>query len=155
MAVSPKQLEVEERGKDERQDTGGKASNESETEFKARDADGHTPRDEDEDRSQTADHEVTHDPVTYTLHVCARITCDDNIIGLVILILCQPGPSGNKVRKNYLISKKLIFVTLTSLWYISLISCKLNTLEMYYNQQKKKVAINFVIEANILSKLMS
>ena len=67
--VVPEQAEVEERREDEGKNARSKASNESKTELEARYADGHAPRDENEDGTETADHEVTHHTVTNTLYM--------------------------------------------------------------------------------------
>ena len=72
-AVVPEQLEMKERGEDKRQKARGKTANQSETEFKTWNPDGHAPRHENENSSETADHEVTHYPVANTLHVHVHV----------------------------------------------------------------------------------
>lgn len=85
LAISPEEAEVEERGKDKGQDTRSKTSNKGKTELKSRDANGHTPRDENKECSEATDHEVAHHSVSNTLHMCmCEHVCRIRKVGLLI-----------------------------------------------------------------------
>lgn len=68
--VPPEQAEVEERWENKGENARGKTADQCQTEFKARDADGHAPRHEDEEGAYRADHKVANHFVTNALHVC-------------------------------------------------------------------------------------
>ena len=69
MAVPPKETKVEERREDERQDARGKTANQGQTEFKMRDAYGNPPRQQDQESSYRAHHQVADNSVADSLHV--------------------------------------------------------------------------------------